>query len=73
MDVCNLHLDRLISLKNENIAVREMRKHEVWYLKGMRGNVKVRNGISVCNTRSEQVELLTNFVEEVESGAVKVG
>ena len=31
-------LDRLIDLKNENIAVREMRKHAAWYLKGIRGN-----------------------------------
>ncbi|MGE8207390.1 tRNA dihydrouridine synthase DusB [Heyndrickxia sp. NPDC080065] len=73
IDVCILHLDRLISLKNENIAVREMRKHAAWYLKGMRGNAKVRNGINACNTRAELVELLSNFVEEVESGAIKVG
>ena len=42
MDVCILHLDRLIALKNENIAVREMRKHAAWYLKGVRGNAKVQ-------------------------------
>ena len=35
MDVCVLHMDRLIALKNENIAVREMRKHAAWYLKGV--------------------------------------
>ncbi len=34
MDVCVLHMDRLIALKNENVAVREMRKHASWYLKG---------------------------------------
>ena len=38
IDVCMLHLDRLIDLKDENIAVREMRKHAAWYLKGIRGN-----------------------------------
>ena len=27
IDVCMLHLDRLIDLKNESVAVREMRKH----------------------------------------------
>ena len=67
IDVSILHLDRLIALKNEHIAVREMRKHAAWYLKGIRGNAIVRNGINECNTRDELVNLLTNFADEVES------
>ena len=35
MDVCVLHMDRLISLKSEHLAVLEMRKHAAWYLKGI--------------------------------------
>lgn len=66
IDVCILHLDRLISLKNENIAVREMRKHAAWYLKGIKGNAKVRNAINECNTRAELSALLYSLVEDVE-------
>jgi nifR3 family TIM-barrel protein len=66
VDVCILHLDRLIALKNENIAVREMRKHAAWYLKGIRGNAKVRNSINECNTRAELTALLYGLVVEVE-------
>ncbi|MCH1626908.1 tRNA dihydrouridine synthase DusB [Fredinandcohnia quinoae] len=66
IDVCKLHLDRLIALKNENIAVKEMRKHAAWYLKGIRGNAKARNGVNECNTRSELVTLLDDFVQEME-------
>ncbi|HWO94978.1 MAG TPA: tRNA dihydrouridine synthase DusB [Bacillus sp. (in: firmicutes)] len=66
IDVCLLHLDRLIDLKGENVAVREMRKHAAWYLKGVRGNAKVRNGINACSTRNELTTLLRNYVEEVE-------
>jgi nifR3 family TIM-barrel protein len=66
IDVCILHLDRLIALKNEHIAVKEMRKHAAWYLKGIRGNAKIRNAINECNTREELVSLLTKFVAEVE-------
>lgn len=66
IDVCILHLDRLVSLKNEYIAVKEMRKHAAWYLKGIRGNAKVRNHINECNTRTELVSLLQSFVEEIE-------
>ncbi|MGI8387388.1 tRNA dihydrouridine synthase DusB [Robertmurraya sp. P23] len=66
IDVCILHLDRLIALKGENVAVREMRKHAAWYLKGIKGNAKVRNGINECNTRADLVTLLTALVVEAE-------
>ncbi|MFD1736930.1 tRNA dihydrouridine synthase DusB [Bacillus salitolerans] len=67
IDVCMLHLDRLIDLKGEKVAVREMRKHAAWYLKGIRGNAKVRNGVNDCNTREDLTTLLTQLVEEVEA------
>ncbi|MEH6992220.1 tRNA dihydrouridine synthase DusB [Neobacillus drentensis] len=66
MDVCILHLDRLIALKNEDVAVREMRKHAAWYLKGVKGNAKVRNAINECNTRDHMVTLLNDMVADVE-------
>ncbi|MFB3171234.1 tRNA dihydrouridine synthase DusB [Neobacillus sp. 179-C4.2 HS] len=66
MDVCILHLDRLIALKDEYIAVREMRKHAAWYLKGVRGNARVRNAINECNTRDELVGVLNSLAVEVE-------
>jgi nifR3 family TIM-barrel protein len=66
MDVCILHLDRLIALKGEYIAVREMRKHAAWYLKGIRGNARARNLINECNTRIELVSLLDQLALDVE-------
>jgi nifR3 family TIM-barrel protein len=66
IDVCMLHLDRLIDLKNENIAVREMRKHAAWYLKGIRGSGTVRNAVNECNTREELATLLYGLVENIE-------
>ena len=68
VDVCMLHLDRLIAIKNENIGVREMRKHAAWYLKGIRGNARVRNAINDCTTRAEMQILLYGLVEDIESG-----
>lgn len=66
IDVCILHLDRLIALKNEYIGVREMRKHAAWYLKGIKGNARVRNAINECNTRAELVSLLYGLVDDIE-------
>lgn len=75
IDVCLLHLDRLIALKNETIAVKEMRKHAAWYLKGIRGNARVRNAVNECNTRDELVSLLTQFADRAEEkeNSIQVG
>jgi len=66
VDVCMIHLDRLINLKGEKVAVMEMRKHAAWYLKGMRGNAKIRRQIHQVETREELKSLLYQFVEELE-------
>jgi len=73
MEVCKLHLDRLIALKGENVAVREMRKHAAWYLKGIQGNGKIRNAINECLKRAELIALLdyiTDGAEVTEKQAV---
>ena len=67
MDVCVLHLDRLIALKDEYIAVREMRKHAAWYLKGVPGNGKIRKEINNVETRDQLVGLLYSLVEDAET------
>ncbi|AXF57968.1 tRNA dihydrouridine synthase DusB [Salicibibacter kimchii] len=69
IDVCMLHMDRLIDLKGEKIAVREMRKHAGWYLKGMRGNGKVRGKINELDHRDEVADVLYRFVEDLEEVA----
>lgn len=66
MDVCLLHFERLMQLKGESIAVREMRKHASWYLKGIRGNGKIRNTINQIETAAELRLLLNNVVELLE-------
>ncbi|WP_338471299.1 tRNA dihydrouridine synthase DusB [Niallia sp. XMNu-256] len=66
IDVCMLHLDRLIDLKNEKVAVREMRKHAAWYLKGIKGSGRIRNAINECDTRDGLASLLYGLVENVE-------
>ena len=62
MDVCLLHFERLKALKGEKVAVREMRKHASWYLKGIRGNGKIRNAINQAETEVELRALLTGVV-----------
>lgn len=64
--MCLLHFERLIQLKGENVAVREMRKHASWYLKGIRGNGKARNAINQTETAVELRALLNELVQEYE-------
>lgn len=78
IDVCILHLDRLIALKNEGVAVLEMRKHAAWYLKGIPGNAVVRSAINECNSRDDLVNLLSELVvqseaQELEQNEMNVG
>ncbi|KAA1036160.1 tRNA dihydrouridine synthase DusB [Macrococcus equipercicus] len=65
MTVAILHLDRLIQLKGEKIAVMEMRKHASWYLKGVKGNGKARKLINAAETRDELVDILRTFEQHV--------
>ncbi|WP_042147427.1 tRNA dihydrouridine synthase DusB [Paucisalibacillus sp. EB02] len=67
VDVCLLHMDRLIKLKGEKVAIMEMRKHAAWYLKGLNGNGKARKLINSAETRDALVNILSEFVREAEA------
>jgi nifR3 family TIM-barrel protein len=66
IDVCILHMDRLIAIKGEAVAVREMRKHAAWYIKGMKGAAGIRDIINTSTKRDALAEALHKFVDEQE-------
>jgi nifR3 family TIM-barrel protein len=66
INVAILHLDRLIKLKGEHIAVREMRKHAAWYLKGLPASAQIRDQVNEQETRDGMVALLQAYVDRVE-------
>ncbi|WP_435923284.1 tRNA dihydrouridine synthase DusB [Paenibacillus sp. DYY-L-2] len=57
-----LHMDRLAALKGESVAVREMRKHMAWYLKGLKGSSRIKDVIMEETKRDEMVRILQDFV-----------
>lgn len=57
-----LHMDRLVALRGEAVAVREMRKHLAWYLKGLKGSARIKDEIMEETKRDEMVKILENFV-----------
>ncbi|MRG88201.1 tRNA dihydrouridine synthase DusB [Salinibacillus xinjiangensis] len=67
IDVCKLHMKRLIALKGEKTAILEMRKHSAWYLKGLKGNGKVRKRINECETEEGLINILEDYTNELEA------
>ncbi|MGM1023088.1 MAG: tRNA dihydrouridine synthase DusB [Bacillota bacterium] len=57
-----LHMDRLVALKGEAVAVREMRKHLAWYLKGLRGSARIKDVVMEETRRDDMVRILDGFV-----------
>lgn len=68
MEICLLHYDRLKGLKGEIVALREMRKHASWYLKGIRGNGKIRMAINGANNDKDFRLLLEGVMADAEAG-----
>ena len=59
--ICKEHLNRLIRLKGEKIALKEMRAHASWYLKGLRDSARVKNLINQTNTKEELIKVLDDY------------
>lgn len=57
-----LHLERLLAEKGEYAAVREMRKHVGWYLKGVHGSAAVRRRVNSITDIRELREALGSIV-----------
>lgn len=51
-------LDLACRFKGEGTAIREMRKHFAWYIKGLRGAAKIREEINLSRTREELVQAI---------------
>lgn len=62
------HLDLLIACKGEYIAVREMRKHAAWYLRGLPGAAETRTRINTAETAAAMRAILTDFAARAMPG-----
>lgn len=71
VEIAILHMDRLIALRGEEVAVREMRKHAAWYLRGMRGASRIKDRVNEQTTRDGMAGVLHEFVEQLEQYSAK--
>ncbi|RXZ79312.1 tRNA dihydrouridine synthase DusB [Paenibacillaceae bacterium] len=65
MRIAILHMDRLCALKGESVAVREMRKHLAWYLKGLPGAARIKDSIMEETSRNNMVEILEQYISSL--------
>lgn len=72
MKIAVLHMDRLVQLRGEEVAVREMRKHAAWYLKGLRGAAKIKDLVNTQESRDGMASLLLGFAKDLEQKQVAV-
>ena len=57
------HLRLAVEEHGEYVAVREMRKHIAWYLKGLRGSARLRDEINKIESYEEVVNKLTYYLD----------
>lgn len=69
MRIAMIHMDRLIQLRGESVAVREMRKHLAWYLKGLPGAARIKDNIMEETSRDKLVEILGDYIDSLGEAA----
>lgn len=55
------HIDLACQMKGDRIAVKEMRKHIAWYLKGFKGSNEIKNRVNTMMDRQAIKNLLKSY------------
>ena len=61
IDIALKHFNYLLEIKNEKVAVLEMRTIATNYIKGINGSAKIKQSIFQCKTKEELVKILEDY------------
>ncbi len=61
IDTALEHIKKIVEYKGEYVGIREARKHAIWYIKGMRNSVSVKNKLTAATSFDEMKFLLTSL------------
>jgi len=64
IETAKKHLKLAVEEHGEYVAVREMRKHIAWYLKGLRNSARVRDEINKIERYEEVVNKLEGYMQD---------
>lgn len=65
IDMCYKHLECLLKIKPEKVAVLEMRSHVAWYIKGIPYHKEVQAACFKAKTKEEIVQILDNYAKRL--------
>lgn len=65
IDMCIRHYQLAIKYDGEFKAIREMRKHASWYIKGLPKCTEVKNLINTLEDSNEVMKILQNYKDEL--------
>lgn len=68
INMCFHHMEYLMKIKNEKVAVLEMRSHASWYIKGMPMAQTIKDEIFKAKTSEELKKILDNYLKELKNG-----
>ena len=61
LDQCLAHAKRLLKVEGEKNAIRQMRGHAPWYMKGLKSASAIKNHLSKINTYQELEDIIENY------------
>lgn len=64
ISVAKKHLGLAVEEHGEYVAVREMRKHLAWYIKGLKHSARIRDEINKIESYDEVVAKLDSYMED---------
>ena len=68
VDMCLKHFKYLVDLKDDKVAVLEIRNHIAWYLKGIKGSNEVKNKVYMTKDINEIYNILMNYKKTLKEG-----
>lgn len=68
IEIALLHYQLALECKDRYKAIREMRKHLGWYLKGMHSSAAIRNRLNTLEESEEVIELMQKYREQIKTG-----
>ena len=72
INMCLRHYELALKYDGERKAVREMRKHASWYIKGLPKSADIRGIMNTLEDSSAVIELLNNYKDQLTRSSDKV-
>ena len=61
LDQCLIHARRLMEIEDEKNAMRQMRGHAPWYMKGMKSSSVIKNALSKVETYDQLEKIIEDY------------